>query len=66
MWPRVAGPTIWVDVAVRSPAAARYSHMAAPGAAAAAAEREKRERYDSKFLPFAVESGGKLGVEACV
>eukprot|EP00969_Alexandrium_andersonii_P147536 6523876-Alexandrium_andersonii.AAC.1 len=64
MWPKAAGPTVWVDVTVRNSAAARYSHTTAPGASALAAEREKRKRYDSKVLPFAVETGGRLGLEA--
>ena len=56
-----------VDVTIRHPIADRYQPMSAhrPGATAAAAEQEKRERYPTaggrSVTPFALETWGRLG-----
>ena len=60
----------WIDVSVRHPAAGSASVVAVaakrPGEASRRGEREKHARYPGEQLTaFIVESGGRLGGQAC-
>jgi hypothetical protein len=67
------GSVVVIDVVVTHPAAASYADAASKrnGWAAARAEAEKRREFEAmgvgggyEFVPFAVESFGRLGVAA--
>ena len=58
--PGRAGPH-WIDVSIRSAAAARYRAARTAGAPSAAGERDKEVRYGGRALPLVFESRGRLG-----
>ena len=63
-------PELIIDVTIRYPMVQRYQPSAShqPGAAAAAAEKDKQQRYPPAHgravTPFAMETWGRLGQDA--